>query len=123
MGYAEKLQRLCALKGIDQAALAERLGLSKSSISRILGGVQEPKVRLAYELARALGVTLDYLMDDAAHEPPGTHWAPVSIDEAAILAIVRRLGYEAAMDRLLAVPSEAHRRNGLLGDSSGPSRE
>src|SRR5437868_1535947 len=65
MGYTEKLQQLCALRGLDQSALAGKLGLSKSSVSRILSGAQEPKLRLAYDLAKVLGVTLDYLVDDS----------------------------------------------------------
>ena len=59
MGYAEKLQKLCALRSLDQATLANKLGLSKSSISRILSGIQEPKLLLAYDLAKALGVTCE----------------------------------------------------------------
>lgn len=101
MGYAEKMQRLCALRGMDQASLARRVGLSRSSISRILGGLQEPKLRLAWILARALETSLDYLADDEMSvEPVGT-WVRLSEDEATILKLVRRLGPEQAIDRLL----------------------
>ncbi len=107
MGYAEKMQRLCALRGVDQAALAARLGRSKSTISRILSGEQEPKLRLAFALARALGVTLDYLADDTLDAVPEGQLHQLTPDEFAILKIVRRLGAETAMDRLLGLAEGA----------------
>ena len=103
MGYAEKLQKLCVLRGLDQSALAERVGLSKSSMSRILSGTQEPKLRLAYDLARALGVTLDYLVDDTLEVDAEGQWVVVSEDEMTVLKLVRRLGADTALDRLLGV--------------------
>jgi transcriptional regulator with XRE-family HTH domain len=103
MGYAEKMQRLCAMRGLDQTALAERVKVSKSSMSRILSGLQEPRLRLAYELARALGVSLDALMDDAVELEAVGHFVVVSDDELTILKIVRRLGVDVAIDRLLGV--------------------
>jgi len=105
MGYAEKLQQLCALRGLDQSALAVKVGLSKSSMSRILSGVQEPKLRLAYDLAKALGVTLDYLVDDSPEFDPNAQLVVVTEDELTILKIVRRLSSNVSIDRLLAVPS------------------
>lgn len=107
MGYTDKLQQLCALRGLDQSSLASRVNLSKSSISRILSGSQEPKLRLAYDLAKALGVTLDYLVDDSPEIGPTDQLVMVSNDEMAILKIVRRLGPDVAFDRLLNVPSIA----------------
>jgi transcriptional regulator with XRE-family HTH domain len=105
MGYADKLQRLCALRGLDQTTLAERVNLSKSSMSRIFSGLQEPKISLAYELARELGVTIDYLVDneDDPEKIPADHLVPVSTDELAVLKIVRRLGVESALDRLIGI--------------------
>ncbi len=103
MGYTDKLQKLCALRGLDQSALAGKVNLSKSSISRILSGTQEPKLRLAYDLAKALGVTLDYLVDDSPEIEPTDQLVMVSADELAILKIVRRLGCDEAFARLLHV--------------------
>ena len=89
---------------MDQSALAVKVGLSKSSMSRILSGVQEPKLRLAYDLAKALGVTLDYLVDDSPEFDPNAQLVVVSEDELTILKIVRRLSSNVSIDRLLAVP-------------------
>jgi transcriptional regulator with XRE-family HTH domain len=118
MGYADKLQRLCALRGLDQAALASKVGLSKSSISRIMSGTQEPKLRLAYDLAKALGVTLDYLVSDSPELGPNEHMVMVTEDELMILKIVRRLGYSVAIDRLLNVPSPP---SGVEAKGSAPA--
>src|SRR5438309_12094791 len=103
MGYAEKLQQLCALRGLEQSVLAERVGLSKSSISRILSGAQEPKLRLAFDLAKALGVTLDYLVDDTLDLRPTDRLVMISEDELTVIKIIRRLGVELAIDRLLGI--------------------
>ena len=107
MGYTDKIQKLCALRGLDQSSLATKVNLSKSSISRILSGSQEPKLRLAYDLAKALGVTLDYLVDDSPEIGPTDQLVMVSDDEMAILKIVRRLGPDVAFDRLLNVSAPA----------------
>jgi transcriptional regulator with XRE-family HTH domain len=93
---------------MDQATLADRVGLSKSSISRILSGVQEPKLTLANELAKALGVTLDYLMEESLEIGPTQHLVTVTDEELMILKIVRRLGSSVAIDRLLNVATQAH---------------
>src|SRR3954467_11765020 len=103
MGYTDKLQKLCALRGFDQSSLASKVNLSKSSISRILSGAQEPKLRLAYDLAKALGVTLDYLVEESPELGPTQHRVMVTEEEMMILKIVRRLGPNVAMDRLLNV--------------------
>jgi putative transcriptional regulator len=104
MGYTDKLQKLCALRGLDQSELASKVGLSKSSMSRILSGAQEPKLRLAYDLAKALGVTLDYLVDEESEVSPFEQRVMVTNDELTILKMVRVLGTEAAMNRLLNAP-------------------
>lgn len=87
--------------------MASKVGISKSSMSRILSGAQEPKLHLAYELARALGVTLDYLVDDSPEFDPAAQLVVVSEDEQTILKIVRRLGVDTSIDRLLGLTSLA----------------
>jgi len=109
MGYTDKLQKLCALRGLDQSALAGKVGLSKSSISRILSGAQEPKLRVAYDLAKALGVTLDYLVDETPELGPNDQLGMLTEDELTILKIVRRLGADASFNRLVHVATPAPR--------------
>lgn len=114
MGYAEKIQKLCALRGLDQSSLAEQVHVSKASMSRIMSGMQEPKLRLAHELARALGVTLDYLVDDALRDDPAGQLVLVTEDELTILKIARRLGVGVAIDRMLEVGA-VKRRHAATG--------
>lgn len=103
MGYRDKLKKLCALRGLDQCSLASQVGLTKSSISRILNGAQEPKLSVAYELAKALGVTLNYLVDESLELGPTDQLVSVTEEEMTILRIVRQLGTSESFDRLLAV--------------------
>ena len=120
MGYADKLQKLCVLRGLDQAALAFKVNRSKSSISRILSGEQEPKLKLAHELAKVLGVTLDFLADDEMEYDPSHHLVVVTDDEMTILKIVRRLGTSSSIDRLLIAPG-ASATTGKVESAREPS--
>lgn len=118
MGYTDKLQKLCVLRGLDQVTLARSVGVSKSSMSRILNGTQEPKLLLAYEIAKTLGVSLDSLVNEEAPLEPSAKVLPLSEDQLTILSIVERLGYETAIDRLLAVPT-----SGIAGLHAGATSE
>ena len=116
MGYRDKLKKLCALRGLDQSSLASQVGLTKSSISRILNGAQEPKLSVAYALAKALGVTLDYLIDESLELGPTDQLVSVTEEEMTILRVVRQLGTSESFDRLLAVqPGPAPSANDVRG--------
>jgi transcriptional regulator with XRE-family HTH domain len=108
MGYVDKLQKLCILRGLDQITLAQRVGISKSSMSRILNGTQEPKLLLAYKLASELGVTLDSLLDDSKQIDSESRLVTLTKAQTTILDLVERMGYDTALNRLIAV-------NGNLG--------
>lgn len=101
MGYPEKLQKLCASKGLDQSSLAARFGVSKSTISRILSGAQEPRLRFVLELASVLEVSLDDLFDDAIAIDSPVRSVALTPDEQTIVKLARRLGTERAIDRLI----------------------
>lgn len=105
MGYSDKLNRLCLLRGMDQITLAQKVGISKSSMSRILNGAQEPKLLLAAKLASVLGVTLDFLINDSDDVESAGNVQELTGEQITILSIVERLGYDVAIDRLLAVNS------------------
>jgi transcriptional regulator with XRE-family HTH domain len=88
---------------MDQITLAQKVGISKSSMSRILNGAQEPKLLLAAKLAYELGVTLDSLVNDSDEIDSLGNIQELTNDQVTILSIVERLGYDVAIDRLLAV--------------------
>lgn len=113
------------LKGFNQQRLARASLVSDSEISRILSGKSaNPGLENALKLARAVGVSLDYLADDALEDDPRAHpeegdRTPADLPataEAEILEAVRALGarqarrvletccdlgYEVAIRRLL----------------------
>lgn len=77
--FARRLREGLDVRGMTQAELAKRSGISKSSISRYIKGDWEGKQSAVYELAKALGVTEAWLMgydvpmesDTAPAIPPG----------------------------------------------------
>jgi transcriptional regulator with XRE-family HTH domain len=116
MELKTKLQTLMARKGLNGQKLARLSQVSDSEISRILQGKSRPGLDNALRLARAVGVSLDYLADDEIEAEPAAPADPLSTEERKILTIVpklgcpealtilenvRFLGYEVAMSRLV----------------------
>jgi transcriptional regulator with XRE-family HTH domain len=117
MKYAEKLYKQMLLRGLNQQRLARDSRVSDSEVSRILGGKSQPGLENAFRLARAVGVSLDFLADDSlVTDPlqPNAETTSSSEREVVSLArelgfssvvrlleIARLLGYEAAMRRLI----------------------
>lgn len=61
--FSQRLKALRRRRGLTQQELADRLGVSNKSVSRWEGGGY-PDVPLLVPLARALGVTVDELLDE-----------------------------------------------------------
>src|SRR3954453_10318343 len=116
MKLEEKLSTHMMRLGLNGQKLARTSKVSDSEISRILAGKSRPGLENAFRLARAVGVSLDYLADDALETDPLQNADPLTADErevldlahgigparaARILDIVRIVGYEIAMRRLL----------------------
>jgi putative transcriptional regulator len=61
-----RLRELRAERGLTQAALAERVGVSRKSVNTIENGVFIPSTLLALKLARALGRPVEaiFFLDD-----------------------------------------------------------
>lgn len=97
MRYAEKLLKAMLLQGLNQQKLARLASVSDSEISRILRGKSHPSLEYSQRLARALGLSLDYLADDALDEDPGQAPRATTSDEEEALAIVRELGPRTAL--------------------------
>jgi transcriptional regulator with XRE-family HTH domain len=118
MRYAEKLYKQMVLRGLNQQKLARLSSISDSEISRILNGKSNPSLEYGRRLARALGISLDYLADDALDADPhaGSAANPAALGEIAdavgalgpkqarrLLETASDLGYEVAMRRLLGL--------------------
>jgi len=57
----ESLRMAMARKNINQAELARRAGVSRSTISLIVRGRRVPSLGLAKKIARELGITVETL--------------------------------------------------------------
>jgi transcriptional regulator with XRE-family HTH domain len=115
MNLQDKLQMLMARKNLNGQKLAKLSQVSDSEISRILQGKSRPGVDNAFRLARAVGVSLDYLADDSldvdpaamdCHPPEEQKILSASlklgyIEVLTLLEIIRSLGYDVAINRLV----------------------
>ena len=112
----DKLLTEMARQGLNGQRLSQRSKVSDSEISRILSGQSTPGLENAFRLARAVGVSLDYLADDALDADPLRETDPLSADERRVLDLAARIGlaralhlleninfigYEGSMQRLL----------------------
>ena len=67
MNFWEKLDRLTA--EIGKAKASELAGLPSTAISNYISKHQHPRIDAAFKLAKALGVSLDWLLNDEADFP------------------------------------------------------
>ena len=95
MRFEEKLRKQMILKGLNQQRLAASAGVSNSEVSRILGGKSQPGLTNAIRLARAVGVSLDYLADDDLYDD-GAASAETPGERAEVLEVAGDLGYRQA---------------------------
>lgn len=139
MRLNEKLLKLCDERGLDsQRDLARLAKLSKSSVNRWVNGETRPRMLQALQLARALKVPLEYLIDDAMEEVPPV----LPPDEEFVLRVYRNLKADPAQgldedeaQRRLSRPSQAqvqartklttpaHRIDPKTGRGPGKERE
>jgi transcriptional regulator with XRE-family HTH domain len=71
MTFGERLKRLRELAGFSQAELARRADMNRAVINMLESGVRTGiTVETARKLARALNVTLDYLVGDSVFGDP-----------------------------------------------------
>lgn len=109
MTFAEKLNNLIAARGWTQARLADTAKIRPDRISRWLSGEGKPWPEHVLAMARALGVTTDYLCDESLSSPdqgPTEH----SGRYAKVLPLIDVMGVDEAYRRLL-----------MLGDRPGSS--
>jgi transcriptional regulator with XRE-family HTH domain len=92
----EKLIRLIKMRGYSQDAFERLTVLPRNRISKWVRGQGEPSARQLWRMAKALHVTIEFLLDD---EIDGVE-APRNDLELAF-AMVRRLGPEVAIRRLM----------------------
>ena len=96
----DKLQTQMVRLGLNGQRLAQRAKVSDSEISRILSGQSTPGLENAFRLARAVGVSLDYLADDTLDADPLQASDPLSNEEREVLDLVKRIGSRRAANLL-----------------------
>lgn len=69
MTLSEKLQALRKSAGLSQEQLAEQLNVTRQAVSKWETGEGKPDIDNLLPLARLLGTTVDYLLDDEANQP------------------------------------------------------
>lgn len=78
----EKIAKLRKEKGLTQSQLAEMISVSNKTISRWETGEGYPEISLLVPLAKALGVSTDYLLKDASDEGAQTQSAAETAAES-----------------------------------------
>ena len=86
----QRVKRARELAGITQAGLAEKAGLQPVSVSRLESGARAVSLANLSGIARALGVPLGDLVDDARPQPG----AELSAAEVELVVAYRALGSE-----------------------------
>ena len=64
MTWKEKVTKLMNERGITQKQLSQLSGITESSISRYLHNDQRPRMDIVVNIAKALHVETDYLLDE-----------------------------------------------------------
>ncbi|MGM9639097.1 MAG: helix-turn-helix domain-containing protein, partial [Butyricicoccaceae bacterium] len=95
MILSQKILQLRKKQGWSQEELAEKLGVSRQSVSKWEGAVSLPEIDKIMELAAVFGVTTDYLLRDdleTAEYAAGSdrRYPVLSIEEADAFLDVRR---------------------------------
>ena len=102
MNFSEKLLNLRKAKGMTQEQLAEKLDVSRQSVSKWESGQAIPELEKIVALSTIFDVTTDYLLksseiDDlsaSSHQESPNHWSPppvflkLEIPEAAVLCFL-----------------------------------
>lgn len=100
----EKLEAALDASGLKQADVSRKSGVSTGALSEFLAGKRNLRFDQVARIARALGVSLDYLADDAAKEPP----APLGEPERWAVDFIqaKELTKKEVIDRLTFDPSK-----------------
>ena len=69
MNFSEKLTALRRREGMSQEQLADRLGVTRQSVSKWEGGAAQPELAKLVALSEMFHVSVDYLVKDYMEEP------------------------------------------------------
>lgn len=113
----EKVELLLKITGSNKTQLAKAIGVQPGRISELKDCKWNPSAIQALRMARALGVSLDFLVDDEQEEIPSLS---ILDQNQWIAETIRTLGFERAKARLLRTDDEpSSERAGSGGDRPG----
>ena len=85
---SEKIINLRKSRGWSQEELAERLDVSRQSVSKWESGVSNPELDKIVAMSTLFGVSTDYLLKDASHPEPETAEAFADADGEEVAQII-----------------------------------
>ena len=85
-----RLRRVRKERGVTLTDLAERTGISKSTLSRLENGQRRPSLELLLPLAQAYGVPLDDLVGAPEVGDPRIRLKPRSVNGRTVLPLTRQ---------------------------------
>lgn len=89
---AERIRVALAVRDMKQVDLCQLTGIKKSAMSQYCSGAITPRQDATDDIARALGVSIPWLMGyDVPMEPDAAAAPELSADEAELLDIFRSL--------------------------------
>ena len=65
--FNENLKHIMEVRGVNQKWLSDEANIPEATISRYVNGVHMPTISLIIKLAKALNVTVDYLLGIAPY--------------------------------------------------------
>lgn len=114
MDPIHKILLMLERRGMSAADLTRLTGISSGRISKLSQGQGELRLPEALRAARAVGVTLEWIVDPDMVEP-----VPIPSElETACHAAIRQLGPAEALRRLLCVPRASH----VIEPGPGPEK-
>lgn len=61
--FSSRLKDIVEAKGVTQSWLAEQAQTTEATISRYMQGIHKPNLDIVARIAKALNVSIDYIMD------------------------------------------------------------
>jgi transcriptional regulator with XRE-family HTH domain len=114
MSFSEKITKLKKQKKMSQIELAKITGISRDAISKYERGDVTPSVEYAKRIADALGVTIDYLVNDSDLEDVLDNEAVKRIKEIQLLPELEKDKILSVIDALIR-DTKAKQAFGLNG--------
>ena len=105
----DNIQRLLDQRGMTQQSLAEALDISKQVINKIVKGNKAINVKEIAEIAQALGVSVDDLLEVSDK-------TPVAPDSLSFMGTVQDEETLRKINRIRAAIDEIHMLEGVLND-------